>query len=307
MNAMGGLLQDVRAADALLINGIFTFPVTIAQIYAVLFGKPFIVATRGGLEPWSVAHKKWKKYFYIKLVTLPLMRRARFIHVTSDKEEQSIRALGFSNIIKVTNGIDLEMYDDLPGRYSYDGFRDERFVILFMSRTDKEKGLDILIEAYRKFCLKYLTIDHLLLIVGPDHQGYLKRFNLEYKKENIEYINGVYGDDKIRLIRRADVVVLPSYSENFGNIIAEALACERPVITTTGTPWKEVEQARCGLCIQPECEKLFLAMEKVYLMSREKRDDMGRLGRAYIINNFSWKRKAEELSSYLEKLVEVNN
>ena len=145
MDAIYGLLKDVRAADVLLINGIFTFPVTIAQLYAILLRKPFIVATRGGIEPWRVAHKIWKKYFYIKLITLPLMRRAQFIHVTSDMEEQAIRALGFNNTIKVTNGIDLEMFNDLPDKYSYDGFRDNRFIFLFMSRTDKEKGLDILI------------------------------------------------------------------------------------------------------------------------------------------------------------------
>jgi hypothetical protein len=121
LSAIPGLAKDVRSADAVLINGIFTFPVTIAQLYSVLFRKPFVVATRGGLEPWRVAHKKWKKFLYIKCITLPLMRKARFIHVTSDMEEMSIRQLGFNNLVKVTNGIDLEMYHDLPDRYAWDG------------------------------------------------------------------------------------------------------------------------------------------------------------------------------------------
>ncbi len=301
-NAVLGIFKDVREADVLLINGIFTFPVTIAQLYAVLLCKPFIVATRGGLEPWRVAHKKWKKFFYIKLITLPLMRRAQFIHVTSDMEEQAIRALGFNNVINVTNGIDLEMYNDLPDKYSYDGFRDKRFIFLFMSRTDKEKGLDILFEAYRMLSVKYPERAFLLLIVGPDHQGYLKRFNLDYEKENIIYINGVYGNDKIKLIRRADVVVLPSYSENFGNIIAESLACERPVITTTGTPWNEIEQIGCGFYIKPDRQPLFSAMEQAYLLGIDKLEQMGQLGRTYISENFSWKNKARVLFSYLEKL-----
>lgn len=302
IDAIMGLFRDIRAADAMLINGIFTFPVTIAQFYAVLLHKPFIVATRGGLQPWCVAHKKWKKYLYIKLITLPLMRRARFIHVTSDMEEQNLRALGFSNTTKVTNGIDLEMFNELPEKFSYEAFRDNRIIFLFMSRTDKEKGLDILIEAYRALCGKFPAKDFLLLIVGPDHQGYLKRFNLDYDKENIEYINGVYGDDKIKLIRRADVVVLPSYSENFGNIIAEALVCERPVITTTGTPWQAIEKVGCGFYIQPEREPLFSAMEQAYLLGSEKLEQMGKLGRTYVSENFSWENKAKELYSCLEKL-----
>ena len=302
--AIFGLGKDVKSADVLLINGIFTFPVTLAQFYAVIFGKPFIVAVRGGLEPWRVAHKKWKKYFYIKFITSPLMRRARFIHVTSDIEEKSIRALGFTNIFKVTNGIDFEMYADLPDKYSYEDFRDSRFIFLFMSRTDKEKGLDILVEAYRRFCREFNPKDFLLLIVGPDHQGYLRGFNLDYERENIVRINGIYGDNKIKIIRRADVVVLPSYSENFGNIVAEALACERPVITTTGTPWKEIENIGCGYYIRPNQEELYEAMKEVYQKSKEELEEMGKKGRKYIFDNFNWESKAKEISLYLKQIAD---
>jgi len=305
--AIFGLWKDIKSADVLLINGIFTFPVTLAQFYAVILKKPFIVATRGGLELWRVAHKRWKKYLYIKLITLPLMRRATFIHVTSDVEGDSISALGFSNTFKVTNGIDLEMYADLPDKYSYEDFRDQRFIFLFMSRTDKEKGLDILIEAYRRFCKEHDTNNFLLLIVGPDHQGYLKRFNLNYEKENIVRINGVYGDNKIKLIRRSDVVVLPSYSENFGNIVAEALACERPVITTAGTPWNETEKIGCGYYIQPNKEELYIAMKDVYQKSKEEREAMGKKGRKYIFDNFSWESKAKEMYEWLKKIGDMDN
>jgi len=300
--AIIGLWRDVNSADVLLVNGIFTFPVTLAQLYATILKKRFIVAPRGGLEPWRVAHKKWKKYFYIKFITLPLMRKAKFVHVTSDVEEESIRALGFTNTFKVTNGIDLEMYAELPDKYSYDNFRDSRYIFLFMSRTDKEKGLDILIKAYRRFCKEHNKEDFLLLIVGPDHQGYLKSFNLDFAKENIVYINGVYGDNKIKLIRRADVVVLPSYSENFGNIVAEALACERPVITTTGTPWKEIENIGCGYYIQPNQEELYEAMKDVYQKSKEELEEMGKKGRKYIFENFNWESKAKEMCIRLQSL-----
>lgn len=303
LDSVFGLWKDVYAADAVLVNGIFTFPVTLSQLYAVFLKKPFIVATRGGLEPWCIAHKKWKKYLYIKWITLPLMRRAKYIHVTSDAEESNIRALGFNNTIKVTNGIDLEMYAELPAKMSYKDYRDDRFIFLFMSRTDKEKGLDILIEAYRRFCNQNPIKDHLLLIVGPDHQGYLKRFNLNYSQENILYIDGVYGEDKIKLIRRSDIVVLPSYSENFGNIVAEALVCERPVITTTGTPWKEIEDVGCGWYIQPDINHLYDAMIKACSVSATELEKMGMKGRSYITNKFSWEAKAKELYVYLEKLI----
>ncbi len=301
--AILGLWQDVKKADALLINGIFTFPVTFAALYAIILCKPFIVATRGGLEPWRVAHKKWKKYFYIRFATLPLMRKAKYVHVTSSEEEKNIKALGFQNTLNVSNGIDVEDFQYLPEKNSFSGEYRGKFIFLFMSRTDKEKGLDILIKAYREFCDLFGTKDHLLLIVGPDNQNYLKRMRLDYKKENIEYINGVYGKDKIKFIRRADVVILPSYSENFGNIIAEALACERPVITTTGTPWQEIKQIGCGFYIKPEIRELVGAMEKAYRMDKKELEEMGKKGRKYIFENFDWGIKAKEIYNYLREFV----
>lgn len=300
--AIAGLWRDVGRSDVILVNGIFTFPVTLAQWYAVLRGRPFGVATRGGLLPWRVAHKKWKKFLYIRMVTLPLMRRARFIHVTSDAEEDAIRDLGFHNTVKVTNGIDFEMYGELPTKYSYAECRDDRVMFLFLSRTDKEKGLDLLIWAYRKLCERYPRKDFVLLIVGPDHQGYLRGLHVDYAQENMIRMEGVYGEKKIQLIRRADVVVLPSYSENFGNIVAEALACERPVITTTGTPWQAVAEVGCGVVVEPEREALFSALERVYRMGGEARERMGRLGRTYVRQEFDWSEKARELFACLQAL-----
>lgn len=302
LEAIAGLWRDVRSCDVLLINGIFTFPVTLAALYAVILNKPFMVAVRGGLKPWAMAHKKWKKYFYIRLITLPLMRRARYVQVTSLEEEKNIRNLGFKNVINISNGIDAEEFANLPGRDKAGARFGRRLVFLFLSRTNKEKGLDILLSAYRKFCADFSAEGHVLCIVGPDHQGYLKGMGLNYAKENIERLEGVYGEDKLALLRRADVLVLPSYSENFSNVVAEALACETPVITTTGTPWTELEKVGCGLYIEPTADKLFEAMKLMYGKTQIERQEMGRRGRQYILENFNWENKAKQLFVYLEKI-----
>ena len=78
------------------------------------------------------------------------MKKAKYIHVTSDEEEKNIRKLGFDNTIKITNGIDIEEFDKLPDASIENKYRD-RFIFLFLSRTDKEKGIDLLIETYRSF------------------------------------------------------------------------------------------------------------------------------------------------------------
>jgi len=303
-DAILGLWKDVRNCRAVFINGIVTFPVTLAAFYAVILRKPFIVATRGGLEPWRLKYKRWKKSFYIRTIVFALMKRARYVMATSKKEEANINALGFSNTLYVPNGIDPDKFEVLPDRFSYDAKYKDKFIFLFFSRIDKEKGIDLLIKAYKKFNKIYHENKHVLLLVGPDNHGYLKSKELNCELENIEYIPGVYGDGKFKLIRQADVLVLPSYNENFGNVIAEALISEVPVVTTTGTPWEEIEQIRCGYYVKPEVESLLAAMINIYCKEKSELHEMGRRGRAYILSNFSWERSALVIYKCINSLLD---
>jgi len=301
LSAIFGFWRDVKQSKGILINGIFTFPVTLAAFYAVLLRKPFIVAVRGGLEPWRVAHKKWKKYLYVRFITLPLMRKAKYIHVTSNLEEETIRRLGFTNTILIPNGIDPDDFkhkEKSSTRWEFPGL----FIFLFISRMDREKGLDMLIEGYREFGKQFPSDRYLLLLVGPDNQDYLKKMNINYERENIEYIDGVYGEEKVQLYNRADAVVLPSYSESFGNVIAEAMACGTPVITTTETPWNMIEELNCGYYIHPDVKEILNAMTEIFQKSGVERKEMGKRGKDYIIENFRWDKSAKLLYEYLSGL-----
>lgn len=299
LNAIWGLWQDVKNADIVYGNGIVTFPTTLAQFYAVLLKKPFAVATHG-LTQWTFQYKKWRKFIYFNLIAFPLMKKAKFIRITSEAESQFLQLQGFTNTIMISNGITVDVFAKLPDKYSFNKIDNDSFVFLFLGRMEEEKGLDILIATYKEFCKHFGREKHRLLLVGPDLQGFLKGMAIDYEKENIEYIPGVYGEDKLKIIRRADVVILPSYSENFGNTVAEGLACERPVITTTGTPWKEIEAVGCGLFIRPEAAELYQAMKTMYLKSPDEREEMGRKGRKYILENFNWEVKAKELFEHLQ-------
>jgi glycosyltransferase involved in cell wall biosynthesis len=299
-----GLWQQVKNSDVVFINGTVTFPTIVAQIYSLVQKKPFIVSLRGAIEPWRMNHKKWKKYYYFKFIVIPLLKKANNIHVTAQQEVDSLKLLGINQYFLVSNGIDLEQYNRLPDKYEFKTIEKDKFVFLFMSRMDKEKGLDILIEAYKKFTNQNKYHNSVLLLVGPDNQNYLNTLNLDFERLNIMYINGIYGDNKIKVIRRSDVVLLPSYNENFGNIIAEAFACERPVITTTETPWKDIESIGCGYYIKPKEDALLNAMNRIYNIDNHQRETMGQIGREYIFENFNWAIKAKEIYT---KILELNN
>jgi len=285
------LWKLIREHDLIAVNGIFTFPVTLAQLFAVLQKKPFIVSVRGGLEPWRLQQKKYRKAIFNKLIAFPLLRKASCIHVTSDDEYSNLLNLGFTKLKLISNGIDNELIESFtPKKNCF--FPEGKFVFLFLSRTDKEKGLDILLRAYARFVKANPVQEYVLAIVGPDHQGYLAQMNIEYEKNNIYRLEGVYGEKKFQIIHESSCVILPSYSENFGNIVAEGMGMAKPVITTTGTPWHVLKEKKLGFYVEPTVEEIFFAMQSIYHLSDSERDSMGQESRRYIFENMSWAGKA---------------
>ena len=227
-------------------------------------------------------------------VTFPVLRRAKAIHVTSDEEFRNVEALSMKNIRLIKNGVDREVFENFTSQGSR-YFDPSKFIFLFMSRTDKEKGLDILFNAYRAFSEKHSSAEHVLAIVGPDHGGYLETLSDDIKGLNIYRNTGVYGEEKLQIISESHVVVLPSYSENFGNIVVEGMAMGKPVITTQGTPWKVLQDFGLGYWIKAEVDLLADAMDKVYLCSQDARVKMGISAREYAFDNLSWDTIAQEL------------
>ncbi len=115
--------------------------------------------------------------------------------------------------------------------------------LLFLSRIHHKKGIELLLEAWQRIG-KQLRSNWKINIAGNGESNYINNINQLITKKNlvgeIEIIGPKFGEDKIRTYRQADLFVLPTYSENFGIVVAEALAYGIPVITTKGTPWEEL-------------------------------------------------------------------
>ena len=266
---------------------------------------PFIISPRGMLTPWALRFHGFKKRLAWFLYQLRDLKSARVLHATSLQEAQEFRALGLRQPIAVIpNGVVLPAgvpKSDLQSPTF--GSRTPRFGLrtaLFVSRIHPKKGLLDLVEAWRSVRPEGWR----MRIAGGDENGHLVEVQAELRKHKMEkcfeFVGEVPDDKKWELYRSADLFVLPTKSENFGIVIAEALACGLPVITTCGTPWEELRQHRCGWWIEMGPEPLAATLREAMSLTDDRRREMGERGRQLIISKYTWPPIARQMKSVYE-------
>jgi glycosyltransferase involved in cell wall biosynthesis len=202
-------------------------------------------------------------------------------------EAEEIRALGLRRPIAViANGLDLERefaserLGELAGSDAA-CFGPGRRVV-FLSRVHPKKGLALMLQAWRM--LGDLRTAHRLVIAGPGEPAHVASLERELGAfgDGVEYLGPVHGDNRLRLLVGSDLLLLPSHSENYGMVVAEALACARPVITTTGTPWSSLVSEECGWWVRPRPVALAGALREALTVPLERLREMGARGRRLV-------------------------
>ncbi len=264
------------------LHGMWSPYLTIAALVAHFNRIPYIISPHGCLEPWALSYKKNKKYLALKSYQGVVLRSASMFIATASQEMQSIRSLGYRQPIAVIpNGVDVGMRikPDLSV-----GIK----TILFLSRLHPIKGLLDLVEAWaisRRPGWK-------IVIAGGDEGGYREiveaLIQLKGLQSDFEFTGFVCGKNKQSCFDAATLFVLPSYSENFGIAVAEALANELPVITTTGAPWSDLVVHKCGWWVEPGVSGVADALITAMECSTDELQAMGKRGRELIINKYSW-------------------
>jgi glycosyltransferase involved in cell wall biosynthesis len=213
------------------------------------------------------------------LIERQLFNQASLVHMTSDLEERELRRLGITApTVVIPNGLDLD------GEYGASRVAeartagipesDGRRVVLFLSRVHPKKGLDLLCRVWAELPAQMPV---LLIVAGPGDEGSLaelRRWLAAQPGPPARYIGPVTGDRKRALLSSAWLMALPSRSENYGMVVAEALACGTPVLTTTEMPWAEAEAAGCGWVIEPQADDLARALHQALGLSSEDREPM---------------------------------
>ena len=270
----------VPLCDVVHVHSVFLWPTTAAGRVAGRAGVPYAVSPRGMLVPELIRRKsRLAKSMWLRMVERQTLREAAFIHFTSQRELDDARQLDLPlpSPAIVPNGIDLPPLANAP--------RDERLLV-FLGRINWKKGLDRLIEAMRR-------VDARLVIAGNDEENYAATLP---RAENVEFVGVVSGEAKNALLARAAALVLPSLSENFGNVVLEAMAQATPVVVTPEVGLaRDVEAAGAG--VVTSAEGLAAALNAL-LADRAQREEMGRRGRALVEARFTWERVAAEMEEH---------
>ena len=288
------ILSELRP-DVVHINGCWQPPLAFFQWAAQGLRIPVVLSPHGMLEPWIVKRHYWtRKWPAIQLYQRGLVKRADYLHATADTEKDNLLCLGWNaSITVIPNAVNIE---ELPLKENWKIKRR----IVFMSRLHVKKGLELLFEA-----LSHLKPDldsYEVIIAGegePDYVETLKKTAISFGlSEVVKFVGGVYGAKKVSLLQSADFFVLPTYSENFGIVVAEALACGTPVITTHGTPWKELEENECGWYIPVGVNALKKTLREAISVTEETIERMGRNGSRLVEKQYTDKSVA---SRFIEK------
>lgn len=273
-NEFSKILRDENP-DLVHINGIWDPQNWLFQKACMEQGIKVLLSPHGMLEPYILNRNFLKKQIALFLYQKNAIQSADYLHATASAELCQIRKLGFTAPAQIIpNGIDVSEVIPRLRSTSHKKIKN----ILFLSRIHPKKGLELLIEAISQM----KNFKGNITIAGEGEDKYINQLiNLCIQKDVKKYfsfIGGAYGKQKWDLFAQADLFVLPSYSENFGIVVIEALAAGVPVVTTQGTPWEELVEKKCGWWINLSTSSLRETIETALKLSINDQEEMRKNG-----------------------------
>src|SRR5437867_7162446 len=280
------LRSYISWADVVHLMAVYSFPTIPTLAICKVLGKPVVWSPRGMLQRWDGTRRPYLKTMWEKICRVVAPKRL-ILHATSDEEalESQKRLPGVETVV-IPNGV------EMPQTIGHCNGRPERRFV-YLGRLHPKKGLENLLDAYKK--LKgSVGITPSLVIAGEGDPGYVESVRNRIKELDlsVRMIGHVAGDAKREFFENADVLVAPSHTENFGVVVAEALAHGVPVIASRGTPWSRVEEIGCGLWVDNHPCSLATAIERIASMPLR---EMGYKGRQWMQAEFAWDFLAEKM------------
>ena len=297
------LRQRMPEFGLLHIHSVFLWPTWAAARMARKHKVPYVLTPRGMLVKDLIWRKsRWLKMLWISLIERQNLERAAALHLTTRLEREALHAFGFQlpQLYEIPNG--LEFGEPTVSQDKVDEKMEKPFV-LYLGRVNWQKGLDRLVRAWGQIP------EIRLVIAGNDEENYTGKLQSLVKEcdvlDRIDFIGPVNDSQKQQLFRNAKLMVLPSYSENFGMVVLEALAEGCPVVVTEEVGAKDIVIESGGGIVTPGgSEMLAAAINK--LLADPERKLRGERAAQYVRERYCWDAIAEQMEmAYTEILAEA--
>ena len=305
--AMADALEvAIPTVDVVHMHSLYLYHDLMVGRFCRRFGVPYILRPHGSLDPYLWRRHRLRKMVMELAFQNRVTRGAARLHFTTE-DERTLAApyvFGVPGFV-VPNGLDLDEFADLPPAGTFRSRHPEigdRPLALFLGRLNFKKGLDILCDAFAAVARD--LPEARLVIAGPDDgmepaaRGWLAERGIA---DRTIFTGMLTGADKYAVLRDADLFVLPSYTENFGIAVIEALACGVPVaISDHVGVWREVETAGAGW-VTPVDAVAFAGAMRAALGDRPTAGARGQRGRELVARDYAWPSIAVELErNYIE-------
>ena len=293
----------LREADFLHLHSIFLAPTSSAARVAESLGIPWCVSPRGALVPELISRRSTlAKRIWMLINERRTLERASFIHATSTLEAEDARRIGYRlpSIRVIPNGVEMPGGNELAFGSAVDRAGSGPY-LLFLGRINWKKGLDRLIPAMAH------VPGFRLVVAGNDEEQLSPRLKRLAQQsgvlERIDFVGAVAGEEKQKLLRGSTLLVLPSYSENFGNVLLESLAAGRPVAMTAEVGLAPaIKAAGAGEIISGVPLEMGKQLS-VLIADRRNLDAMGERGYQLVQSQYTWTSVARAMEqAYLEAI-----
>lgn len=294
------LWELISWADVVLLTATYSFPTLPTLLICRIKDKPVVWSPRGALQAshqWTGVKRRLPKAAF-EAVCGSIKPRRAVLHTTADIEKvASTTLLPQYPAVIISNGVEVPQLADRVWRPN------GALRLMFISRLDPKKGLERLLSTL-PLLPDFISLD----IYGTGDERYVDSLRCHVDKlqigRRVHFHGHVNGEQREAAFNAADIFVFPTFSENFGMVVAEALARGIPVIVSHGAPWPELDSRGCGRWVENSPEALASSIMEIADLNLPA---MGARGREWMKRDFSWESKAAEMSALFDSLIEAGH
>jgi len=303
------LARQIADYDLVHIHSLYLFHGAVAAYYCRRSRVPYIVRPHGTLDPYIYARHRFRKALCEVAFERRNLRNAAGIHFTAEEEQRlALPYIHGAASFVAPLGLHLDEYVNAVPSRSFRAFFPEigdRKIVLHLGRLNFKKGLDILVDAFARVAREREDVH--LVLAGPDDSGYGRNIKIRIIELGLEsratFTGLLQGELKLAAVHDASVFALPSYSENFGIAVVEAMACGCPVVISDKVNiWREVKAGGAGLIIECSADACASALSRL-LGDETLRKEMGHRGQRLVRERFNWSSLGAQLEGAYEDII----